>query len=126
MPTKSVLLIEQEVEIRELLRLCLQDLGGWRIIEANSLHEGLEWLTLIRPDAILLDILMLEIEDLQIIHLLQEQVGRSLPIVLITDKARWFTAAQLHSFGVVGAIAKPFNPLSLPSEVAYLLGWSIP
>jgi len=40
-----------------------------------------------------------------------------------TAKARWFTPHQLQSFGVAGAIAKPFNPLSLTNEIANALGW---
>jgi hypothetical protein len=36
-----------------------------------------------------------------------------------------FTLQQLQHLGVVGAIAKPFNPLILPEQITHALGWSL-
>ncbi|MBV8883251.1 MAG: response regulator [Chroococcidiopsidaceae cyanobacterium CP_BM_RX_35] len=97
-------------------------LGGWHVIAATSIQEGLEKLTTERPDAILLDFLIPdELDGLQFIRQLQNhQLWQTIPIVLITAKARWFTSQQIREIGV---IAKPFNPVSLPAQIAALLGW---
>jgi CheY-like chemotaxis protein len=126
-PVKSILLIDPNAEVREVLRLCLHDFGGWKVIPATSAQEGLEKLTAEHPDAVLVDILIpQEADGLRLIQTLRAHpLGRSIPIILITARAHWFNAHQIREMGVVGAVAKPFNPLTLPKQVAQLLHWSI-
>lgn len=126
-PAKSILLIDPDAEVREVLCLCLHDFGGWTVLPAMSPQEGLKKLATERPDAVLLDILIPEEADgLRLIRTLRNHpLGRSIPIVLITARARWFNSHQIHAMEVTGAIAKPFNPLTLPKQVAQLLHWTI-
>jgi len=124
MTTKLVLLVDNEANVREVVQACLQDLGGWDVQSVASAKEGLDTAVAVQPDAIVLDISMLEIDGLAFLQKLRANpVTQLIPIVLLTAKARWFTPHQLQSFGVAGAIAKPFNPLSLTNEIANALGW---
>lgn len=122
MPTKSILLIEDEASIREVLYTCLSELGGWRVIVANSIQEGIEQCMTARPDAILLDTSTSETDALIFVEQLkQHSANQSIPILLITARASWFTLEQLHRMGFLGAIAKPFNPSTLAAQIARLL-----
>jgi CheY-like chemotaxis protein len=123
--TKSVLLIEYEASIREVLRTCLIEWGGWRVILSPSIQEGLSLCQSTHPDAILLDTSTAEADALIFLEQLkQHSTSQSIPILLITARASWFTPNQLQDMGFTGAIAKPFNPCTLSTQVAQLLGWT--
>jgi CheY-like chemotaxis protein len=124
MNTKLVLLVDNEANVREIVQACLQDLGGWDVHSVASTQEGLDKAVAVQPDAIVLDISMLEIDGLTFLQKLRANpVTQLIPVVLLTAKARWFNQHQLQSFGVAGAIAKPFNPISLTHEITNALGW---
>lgn len=125
MSTKSILLIERETSIREVLRACLSEFGGWRVTVSNSIQEGVELCITTHPDVILLDASTSETDALIFTEQLkQHSMTRSIPILLITARASWFTPKQLYEMGFAGAITKPFNPSTLSSQVSHLLGWS--
>lgn len=125
MSSKSVLLIENEASIGEVLRICLSELGGWKVTLATSIQEGIDRCVSDRPDAILLDTTVSETDALLFAEQLkQHSVDEAVPILLITARASWFTVDQLHLMGFAGAITKPFNPSTLSAQVAHLLGWN--
>lgn len=125
MSTKSILLIEHEASIREVLHTCLSEFGGWNVTLSNSVQEGVNLCTTTCPDVILLDASTSETDALIFIEQLkQHSMNQSIPIVLITNRASWFTLKQLHQMGFAGAITKPFNPSTIPTQVSNLLGWS--
>ncbi|MBF2001854.1 MAG: response regulator [Synechococcales cyanobacterium M58_A2018_015] len=122
--TRSILLIEPEPSIREVLQTCLSELGGWRVTVSQSIQEGISLAYATRPDAILLDASTSETDALIFIEQLkQHALTHSVPILLITARASWFTVTQLQRIGFAGAIAKPFDPATLPAQVTQMLGW---
>jgi CheY-like chemotaxis protein len=124
--TKLVLLIDDEAHVREVVQACLQDLAGWDVQAVASAGEGLKRAVAVQPDAIVLDISMPGMDGLAFLEQLKSNpITQHIPVVLLTAKARWFTPQQLQRLGVSGAIAKPFNPLSLTNEIAQALGWCV-
>lgn len=124
MATKTILLIDDEESVRELVHVCLQDLAGWDVVAVSSAQEGLKQLEIQAPDAILLDILMPGMDAITFLQRLHESPAAcSTPVILLTVRARWFTPQKLQQLGVVKAIAKPFNPVTLPDIIANSLGW---
>lgn len=124
MTTKLVLLIDNEANVREIVQACLQDLGGWDVLSVASAQEGLDRAVAVQPDAIILEVSMPGIGGFAFLQQLRANpVTQLIPVVLLTAQARWFTPQQLQPFGVAGAIAKPFNPISLSNEIAQALGW---
>jgi CheY-like chemotaxis protein len=125
MPAKSILLIEREAGIREVLQTCLSEFGGWRVTLSDSIQEGVDLCMAIHPDVILLDASTSETDALIFLEQLkQHSVTQSIPILLITARASWFTLKQLHQMGFAGAITKPFDPSTLSAQIAHLVGWS--
>jgi CheY-like chemotaxis protein len=125
MSSKSVLLIEHEASIREVIHVCLIEIGGWKVTLSNSIQEGIGLCTTVCPDAILLDTSTVEPDALLFVEQLkQRSIDQAIPILLITARASWFTPEQLQQMGFAGAITKPFNPSTLPAQVAHLLGWT--
>ena len=100
MSTKSILLIEHEASIREVLHTCLSEFGGWRVTLSDSIQEGVNLCMITYPDAILLDASTSETDALIFIEQLKRHsIIQSIPIVLITARASWFTSNQLQQMG---------------------------
>lgn len=124
---KIILCIDDEASVRELVQVCLNDLAGWTVITVPSAQSGLRWLTTGKPDAILLDVFMPGMDSTTFIYRLQASpFTRSIPVILLTGYAGWFSSQKLQQLGVLKAIAKPFNPVTLPMAIAQTLGWPLP
>ncbi|WP_416666527.1 response regulator [Egbenema bharatensis] len=122
MSTKSILLIECEASIGDVLHICLSELGGWRVTLTYTIQEGIDLCRTLHPDVILLDTSTSEADALIFVEQLKEHsIRHSIPILLITSRANWFTCQQLHQMGFAGAIAKPFDPSTLPVQISNLL-----
>lgn len=126
MAAKTILLIDDEASVRELVQVCLSDLAGWSVTTVASAQEGLKQLLAQHPDAILLDVLMPGMDAITFVQRLHENPATaSIPVILLTVRARWFTAQKLQQLGIVEAIAKPFNPITLPDTIADALRWNM-
>jgi CheY-like chemotaxis protein len=126
MTDKLILLIDREDSVREILSICFHYLGGWEVIAVATPTEGADVSREKQPDAIVLDLAIDRVEGLSFIRSLKNNsLTGSIPILLITAYASWFSARHLHSIGVVGALEKPFNPITLPARMAEIFGWPI-
>ena len=76
-----------------------------------------------RPDAILLDVMMPDIDGPATFRLLQDDPRtRDIPVIFLTAKAQTADRVAFSRLGVAGTLAKPFDPLTLTDEVAAILG----
>ncbi|MGB7713071.1 MAG: response regulator [Microcoleus sp.] len=126
MSHKQILLIDHETSVREVLQICLSSFGGWQIISVASIQAGLKKLSIERVDAILLDTPNLETDGINFIQKLKKDpFSASIPVIFVTAKAKSFLSHQLQAFGIAGVLAKPFNAMTLPIQVAGILNWSL-
>ena len=124
MATKSVLLIEHEADLREILRASLQEFGGWHVTLSSSIREGIRLCEQIHPHLILIDTSAPELDALLFVEELKTySLNQAIPMLLISSRAGLFTPRQLHQMGFAGAIGKPFNPSTLPAQIIRLLKW---
>ena len=121
---KTILLIDDELNVREIVKFCLQDLAGWDVVTADSPLEGLQNAVRHSPDAIVLDISIRDMASFEFMNKLRNNPEtQAIPVVLLSAKARWLDSQILRQYQVAGVILKPFNPVTLPAQVAQLLGW---
>lgn len=124
--TKKVLIIDNEVSIQEVTQICLQTVAGWQVIAASSGLEGIEKATQEKPDAILLDVMMPDMDGLTTFQKLQENdQTQAIPVLLLTAKVQASDRQRYADLGIREAIAKPFNPLDLANQIAHALGWTV-
>jgi len=124
MAHKRLLLIDDEDDIREVAALSLETVAGWTVLLASSGDEGLQMAAGEKPDAILLDVMMPEMDGPGIFKRLQEsETTRAIPVIFLTAKAQSVEQRLLLELGVAGVIAKPFDPLTLAQEIAQILQW---
>ncbi|MGJ3252916.1 MAG: response regulator [Elainellaceae cyanobacterium] len=124
-PNRRILIVDDEERIREVVRACLEDLGGWKTLRAASGHDGLLKVETEEIDAILLDVSMPDMDGLQFFEQLRKQFDtRPIPVILLTAKMLPSDRTRLFEMGVAGIIAKPFNPILLHDQIVAILGWN--
>lgn len=122
MPRQKILVIDDEERIREIVRVCLRDLGGWDVITANSGQQGLLKAKTESPEVILLDISMPDLDGFEFFAKLQQIPNcRETPVILLTAKVLQQDSDRFQKMDIAGVITKPFNPLTLADQVANLL-----
>ncbi|MEH2116136.1 response regulator [Nostoc sp.] len=126
MTTKQILVVDNEQYIQEVTKICLETVAGWKVETASSGQEGIIKAQTYQPDAILLDVMMPEMDGITTFEKLQANpLTKGIPVILLTAKIQASDRRRYSQMGMVSAIAKPFNPLELAAEVAAALGWSL-
>ena len=122
MPKPQILVIDDEERIREIVRVCMTDLGGWDVITANSGQEGLQKAKTEHPDAILLDVSMPDLDGFELARQFQQTPScREIPVILLTAKVLKQDRDRFEQMDITGVITKQFNPLTLAQQVRDLL-----
>lgn len=122
--TKRILIIEDEANLRTVVRTCLEMLAGWEVLQADSGQQGLLVAEREKPDAILLDAMMPEMDGITFLQeLLANPELQAIPVVFLTAKVELTQPGRFLRLGARGAIAKPFNPLTLHNQVTTALDW---
>ncbi len=121
---KRILVIDDEVAIRTVIKITLEVVGEWTVFTAASAAEGFAIAEDQQPDAILLDIMMPDVDGLTLCQWLRKSpIACSIPIFLITAKMNPISAAQFEQLGISAVFAKPFEPLQLSDRIAKILNW---
>ena len=122
MATRRVLLIDDEDDIREVAQLCLEMVANWDVVTASSGAEGVVRAAAEQPDAILLDVMMPDMDGrATFLQLQADPTTQHIPVILLTAKLQPFDEL---SEDVAAVISKPFDPMRLPAQIATVLGWA--
>jgi two-component system OmpR family response regulator len=116
-----LLLVDDDEDIRAIARISLERVGGWEVVTAGSAGEAEAAARDAAPDAVLLDVMMPEVDGPATLERLRPLIG-AVPVVFLTAKTQSANLEHLTSLGAAGVIAKPFDPMRLPDELAALLG----
>lgn len=121
---KTILVIDDEGDIRDVVCLSLEEFGGWQATGAASGQEGIALAKTQSWDAIVLDVSMPDVDGAAVVHQLQAHPQtRQIPVILLTARVLSRDHDQFASLGVAGVIAKPFDPVMVWQQVAQILGW---
>jgi CheY-like chemotaxis protein len=119
-----VLIIDDEDDIREVAALSLEATANWTISTASSGKEGMAKAAAEKPDAILMDVMMPEMDGPTTFKMMQQNPAiAGIPVVLLTAKVQGVDQRRFAGIGVAGVLFKPFDPLTLASQICELLGW---
>ncbi|MGD1950768.1 MAG: response regulator [Leptolyngbyaceae cyanobacterium] len=126
MTKRKILLIDDETDIQTVAKIGLTLNTDWSVITASSGEAGLEMAIATAPDAILLDVAMPGMDGLATISALQKNTTTAkIPVVFLTAKAQASDRRRLYEAGASGVITKPFDPITLSSQLAGFLSWTI-
>jgi DNA-binding response OmpR family regulator len=122
---KRILIIDDEDDIREVTQIALQSTTGWEVLLASSGTEGIAVAEAELPDAILLDLMMPDLDGMAVLGRLKaDERAAGIPVILLTAKVQ--AAREAPGTDAAGVIVKPFDPMTLASEIVAILGWPKP
>jgi two-component system KDP operon response regulator KdpE len=113
-----VLVADDEPRITKLVAISLSE-DGFRVITASNGEEALRKAEEYRPDVVLLDIVMPDIDGIEVMGQLRE--GRAVPVILLTAKGSTADKAKGLDLGADDYIAKPFHPDELAARIRAVL-----
>jgi CheY-like chemotaxis protein len=120
---RRVLVVDDSLLMRSAAALGLGRVAGWEVATASCGRDGVELAARYRPDAILLDVVMPELDGRATLRALREQAAtHDMPVVFLTADAG--EPSELLALGAAGVIAKPFKPEDLAAQLSDLLGWT--
>ncbi|MCH7786408.1 MAG: response regulator [Chloroflexi bacterium] len=124
MTARRILIVDDEDDIREVAKVSLEMVGGLEVLTACSGSEAIEKAKAELPDAILLDVMMPDMDGPTTFQKIQADAAiQHIPVIFLTAKVQANDHRKFAELGVSGVIAKPFDPLNLSAQVAKVLGW---
>lgn len=119
--SNTILLVEDEPEIRELLSFTFNR-SGFAVLEAESAEAALKILDRENPALAVVDWMLPGIDGIDLAYRLrQDELTRSLPIIMLTAKGEEFDKLKSFESGVDDYVTKPFSPKELVARVKALL-----
>lgn len=124
MSTRRILIVDDEPDIREIVKISLSITKQWTVLAAASGIEGAAVASDYHPDAVLLDVAMPQLDGLRALKLLKKNPKTaSIPVILLTATAQLALQVDFVEEGVQGVLTKPFDPGILGEQIEAVLGW---
>ena len=122
---RHVLVVDDDEDIRFIAERALSRVGGYRVTTANDGEEALAAMADDRPDAVVMDVSMPNLDGPSTWERLRQDPDLAdVPVVLLTARAHTAERGELLGLGVAGVLVKPFDPMTLSHDVAEALGWT--
>jgi CheY-like chemotaxis protein len=120
-----ILIIDDEEDIRDVAALSLETVAGWDVMVASSGAQGIARAIEHQPDAILLDVMMPGMDGPTTFRELRNNpVTAKIPVLLLTAKVQATDQRRFADLGVDAILFKPFDPMTLSTQIAAVLGWN--
>lgn len=110
----TILIVDDDREIRELIRLYLEN-EGFNVLEAQTGSEALELVERVSADLIVLDRMMPGMDGIEVCMRLRER--NQMPVIMLTAKTEDMDKIEGLSIGADDYVTKPFNPLELVARI---------
>src|SRR3712207_5673895 len=119
----SILVVDDEADIRELVRINLE-IDGHDVITAADGGEALEYAVGEHPDLIVLDVMMPEVDGWEVLARMKnapDPVVAEIPIIMLTAKSDDLDRIRGGIEGAIRYLTKPFSPAELRAEIGQAL-----
>jgi two-component system KDP operon response regulator KdpE len=113
-----ILIADDEPRITKLVSIALSE-EGFRVVSASTGTEAIRLAEEYRPDVVLLDIVMPDLDGIEVMRQMRET--RSVPVILVTAKGSTADKAKGLDFGADDYISKPFHPDEMAARVRAVL-----
>ena len=126
MAARRLLLIEDNEDCTTLIKLALKSQTDWKVSTASNGLDGIAKAETERPDAILLDLVMPDLDGLTVCEILKYNLFTcTIPVIFITAMVEENILARLENTLTAGIITKPFDITNLDLEIAKMCQWKI-
>ena len=118
---RTVLYVDDEPDIREIVELALGLVAGLEVRVCDSGERALRLLPDITPDLVLLDVMMPGTDGPTTLQRMRADPRFArIPVVFVTAKAMPAEVARFRELGAAAVIAKPFDPMQLGQQILTL------
>ena len=115
---EKVLLVEDNSDIRTIVRMALQKFGGLEVRACESGAQALAAMTDFAPQLVLLDVMMPDMDGPTVLRRMRERSATAgIAVIFLTAKTTAQEIEALRSLGALDVIAKPFDPVGLHQNV---------
>lgn len=122
MMPKKILLVDDSETILEMERMILQQ-DRYEVVTARDGQEGVTKALALKPDLILMDVIMPRLDGFAAVRRLRQHSDTSrVPIVMVTSKAEAESLETGYESGCSDYIIKPIDRMELVAKVRNLLG----
>ena len=122
---KLIMVFSNTKDLRRIIQLSFEEIAGWQVFVANLDSQDLTLVTVIQPDVILLDTNLPNSDELSILQKIQDYPDiQQIPIVLLTERIFNSDRKFYQSLGIVAAIAKPCDMVTLATLISQRLNWN--
>ena len=116
-----VVVIDDDPDLRTLIKLTLEFNAGWEVTTAADGSEGIEAVRREKPAAAIIDIMMPDMDGYEVCrHLKGDPETSSVPLVFLTARKE-HDEERIAAVGAKGVVVKPFDPDTLASELQAVL-----
>ena len=121
MMQNKILIVDDEESIRQLLRFNLEK-AGYEVLEAQTGNIALQAAKNEKPDLIILDLMLPEVDGLDVCRLLKGQTATAgIPIIMLTARNEEVDTVLGLEMGADDYMTKPFSPRELTARVKAVL-----
>jgi two-component system OmpR family response regulator len=115
---QHILCIDDEADILEVAQLSLEMVGGFKVTCLTSGRDAIDQAAAIKPDLILLDVMMPQLDGPSTLTALRTQARlQHVPIVFMTARVQPAEVQRYLDLGAAGVTAKPFDAMALPGQI---------
>ena len=121
MTDRTVLIVDDEIAIRDMLRMALE-IVDYRCLDVDNIRDAYQIIVDERPDLVLLDWMLPEGSGIELLRRLKRNEDtREIPVIMLTAKTTEDNVIQGLDVGADDYITKPFAPRELIARVRALL-----
>ena len=119
---KCVLVIDDEEDVRSLIKLGLELQANWTVITASSGPEGVTIAAEKQPDVILLDYMMPDWDGRQTLQKLKANpTTKKIPVILTTAKVQASSKESFRELDIAAIFPKPLRLLQLAEQIMQVI-----
>jgi CheY-like chemotaxis protein len=120
MKTHKILLVDDDPILLKIGSISLSQLDNCELLLANSGLEGINIAQMQKPDLILLDVIMPELDGIATYRKLTE-LSIDIPVIFMTANDNVDEIESYRQMGVLDVIIKPINPREFPQRITQIL-----
>lgn len=120
---KQIVLIEDDPDIQKMVGLALRFTAGAEVTVAGDGATGVATVRTRQPGLVLLDVMLPDTDGYALLQELKADPDtRAIPVIFLSARAQASEIQHGLALGAAGYLVKPFDPMTLASEIGRILG----
>lgn len=114
----KILYVEDDEDIAEIAIMTLEDIGDFEVLHCESGQEALDAFSDFDPQLVLLDVMMPHMDGKETFRSLRRiPQAQDTPVIFMTAKVQTHEQVSYMEMGALGVVAKPFDAMTLCSDI---------